>query len=69
LLLGMGVQSLSMTVSSLLRLKWMIRSISRGRAQELLAEALEMESPLQVRALLNAALEQAGLGGLVRPGK
>lgn len=69
LLLGMGVDSLSMTVGSLPRVKWTIRSFSRAKAADLLARALEMEEPVGIRQLLNDALEQAGLGALVRPGR
>lgn len=69
LLLGMGVHSLSMGASSLLRVKWVIRSMSRSRARELLGDALNCEDAACVRRLLLGALEEVGLGGLVRPGK
>jgi phosphotransferase system enzyme I (PtsP) len=69
LLLGMGVHSLSMGASSLLRVKWVIRSVSRTRARELLSSALQCEDAEAVRRLLLQALEDVGLGGLVRPGK
>lgn len=69
LLLGMGIDSLSMSVSSLPRVKWVIRSISRERARELLAQALEMEDAGSIRELLNNALDELGLGGLIRAGK
>ncbi len=69
LLLGMGVHSLSMSAGSLLRVKWVIRSISRARAREVLSVALQCETAEAVRRLLVSALEDLGLGGLVRPGK
>ncbi|QYZ66757.1 MAG: phosphoenolpyruvate-protein phosphotransferase [Gammaproteobacteria bacterium (ex Lamellibrachia satsuma)] len=69
LLLGMGVENLSMSASSLLRVKWVIHSISRARARELLQAALRCEKAAEVRALLSNALEEIGLGGLVRAGK
>jgi phosphotransferase system enzyme I (PtsP) len=69
LLLGMGVHSLSMGASSLLRVKWVIRSMSRTRAREILSIALECEDAACIRRLLLQALEDVGLGGLVRPGK
>ncbi len=69
LLLGMGVQGLSMSVSSLLRVKWVIRSFTRDDARALLRQAWTMERPQDVRAMLNTALDEAGLGGLVRAGK
>ncbi|MDN3517010.1 phosphoenolpyruvate--protein phosphotransferase [Aquisalimonas lutea] len=69
LLLGLGVEGLSMSVSSLLRVKWVIRSFTRQQAAALLEEALTLENPADVRRRLNRALEEAGLGGLVRAGK
>lgn len=69
LLLGMGVDSLSMAAASLPRVKWVIRSFSRRRARNLLSKALEMEDANSIRNMLNGALEQAGLGALVRTGR
>ncbi|EXJ15476.1 phosphoenolpyruvate--protein phosphotransferase [Imhoffiella purpurea] len=69
LLLGMGVHSLSMGAGGLLRVKRVIRSISRARAREVLRVALECEDAGAVRRLLLDALEAVGLGALVRPGK
>jgi phosphotransferase system enzyme I (PtsP) len=69
LLVGMGVDSLSMSAGSLLRVKWVVRSISRARARQLLQAALRMEEAYQVKRFMAAALEDMGLGGLVRPGK
>ncbi|MEJ2453381.1 MAG: phosphoenolpyruvate--protein phosphotransferase [Candidatus Thiodiazotropha sp.] len=69
LLLGMGVDSLSMNAGSLLRVKWVIRSISSSRARELLQAALRCERASEVKALLVRALEDMGLGGLTRAGR
>lgn len=69
LLLGMGVHSLSMGAGSLLRVKKVIRSISRARAREVLKVALQCEDAGSVRRLLLDALETIGLGSLVRPGR
>ncbi|MCU7924245.1 MAG: phosphoenolpyruvate--protein phosphotransferase [Candidatus Thiodiazotropha sp. (ex Dulcina madagascariensis)] len=69
LLLGMGVDSLSMNGGSLLRVKWVIRSVSRGRARALLQAALRCERVSEVKALLGNALEDMGLGGLMRAGR
>jgi len=69
LLLGMGMDSLSVSVSAIPRVKWVIRSFSTDRAEALLAQCRLLESPDQIRSLLNNALVQAGLGGLVRAGK
>jgi phosphotransferase system enzyme I (PtsP) len=69
LLLGMGVHSLSMGAGSLLRVKGVVRSMSRSRARELLHIAVQCETGRAVRRLLIDALEEIGLGGLVRPGR
>lgn len=69
LLIGMGVDSLSMSAGSLLRVKWVVRSMSRARARQLLQAVLRMEEAYQVKRFMGAALEDMGLGGLVRPGK
>jgi phosphotransferase system enzyme I (PtsP) len=69
LLLGMGVDSLSMSAASLLRVKWVVRSFTQTRAQELLDEVWELEEGGAVRALVRASLEEAGLGGLVHAGR
>jgi phosphotransferase system enzyme I (PtsP) len=69
LLLGIGVDSLSMSASGLLRVKGVIRSMSRARARELLRTALQCETGNAVRQVMISALEDVGLGGLVRPGR
>ncbi len=69
LLLGMGVNSLSMSASSLQRIKWVIRSFSKRRAKSLLNKALEMEAAKDIRRYVGRALEKEGLGGLIRAGK
>ena len=69
LLLAMGMNSLSMSAASLLRVKWVIRSFSHSLARELLDEALKLEDAHRIREHLNEALTQQGLGGLVRAGK
>ncbi len=68
-LLGMGVDSLSMSVASLPRVKWVVRSVAHAEAQAVLTELLAMESPAAVRRRLEQALEAAGVGSLVRAGK
>jgi phosphotransferase system enzyme I (PtsP) len=67
-LLGLEVDSLSMSVSNLARVKWVVRSFSRSEAAGLLDQALALEEPRAIRELYNSALEQGGLGGLVRAG-
>jgi phosphotransferase system enzyme I (PtsP) len=65
LLLGMGVDSLSASTVSVPRVKWAIRSFSRGEARELARQALELDTARQIRRLLNDALRRAGLGEIV----
>lgn len=69
LLVGMGIDSLSMSASGLNRVKWVIRNLSRTRAKQYLDEVLEMEDAPQIREYLNKKLEAAGMGGLVRAGR
>jgi len=69
LLLGLGVESFSMSAASLLRVKWVLRTLPLARMRELLAQAMQMECAREVRELLNKALSEAGLGGLVRSGR
>jgi phosphotransferase system enzyme I (PtsP) len=69
LMLGLGVDSLSMSAGSLLRVKWVLRSFSQVRARQLLAIALQKENAEQVRQFLERVLDNMGLGGLLRPGK
>ena len=66
-LLGMGVDSLSMSSPRLPRIKKVIRTIPRRKAEELLGRALAMPTAGAVRSLLKEALEEAGLGLLLSP--
>ena len=69
LLVGMGIDSLSMSASSLNRVKWVIRSFSFENASAYLDEISNMEDAVSIRNYLNNVLEKAGLGGLVRAGR
>ena len=60
-LLGMGVDDLSMSPASFGRVKLVIRAFTSKRARALADEALEQEDERQVRGLLNDALEGAGI--------
>ncbi|MCW9023882.1 MAG: phosphoenolpyruvate--protein phosphotransferase [Gammaproteobacteria bacterium] len=68
-LVAMGIDSLSMSVASLPKVKWVIRNLTRERANEILSEVLIMEDAHSIRAHLSEQLEQAGMGGLIRAGK
>lgn len=69
LLIAMGFDTLSMNSSSLPRVKWVIRNFSIANARKILAEVLEFEHPAQIRFHLQKALEEEGLGSLIRAGK
>ena len=68
LMMGLGVDSLSMSAGSLMKVKWVVRSISVSRARQLAQAALRMEDAPQVRRFMEGALDDIGLGGLFRPG-
>ncbi len=69
LLLAMGFDSLSMNSASLPRVKWIVRSFSMTKARKILADVLTLEHPSDIRLHLQKALENEGLGGLIRAGK
>ena len=50
-------------------LKRVVRSFSTSRARQLLRTALRFEDAGSVRQLMENALDDVGLGGLLRPGK
>lgn len=64
LLLGMGIDALSMAPPSIPRVKQALRTFTRQRAQELLAAAVGAEGPDEVHQILNAAFHEVGLGAL-----
>lgn len=68
-LIGMGVDSLSVSPAAIGRVKRIIRSIPRSQAQELTAELLTRMDPDSVRAAITRTLTESGLGGLVRAGR
>jgi phosphotransferase system enzyme I (PtsP) len=69
LLLGMGVESLSMSVSDLPRVKQAIRAFDIQTARELVSHVLHLEEATEVRQSVSEALDRAGIGGLVRAGR
>lgn len=66
LLLAMGFDSISMNATSVPKMKYVIRSIMMEKAKTLLEEVLQMSSSTQIRAHLEAALVEAGIGNLIR---
>jgi phosphotransferase system, enzyme I, PtsP len=69
LLVALGFDSLSMNARSLLRIKWVISRFTMARAKELLAEVMKMDDAREVSVHMEMALDEAGLGGLIRAGK
>jgi phosphotransferase system enzyme I (PtsP) len=69
ILLGLGFDMLSMNAHSIPRVKWIIRNFTLSKAKELVKEVMGMHHARDIRAHLERALENAGLGGLVRAGK
>jgi len=69
LLMSMGVDSLSMNLGSLLKIKWLVRSIRYDAARTLLAEVMTFDSAAAIRDRANAFLDTHGLSGLLRVGK
>jgi len=69
LLVASGIDALSMSASDIPRVKWVVRNIGWEHSQTLLAQALALDDPAAIRQMMNLALDQAGLGGLVRAGK
>jgi len=69
ILIALGFDSLSMNACSLLRIKWVVNNICYTKAKKLLEEVLIMDNPSIIRLRLEQALDEAGLGGLIRAGK
>lgn len=69
LLLAMGFDTLSMNSVSLPRIKWVIRNFSLTMAKELLSKVLMMDDANEIRATMELAIEEIGLGSLIRAGE
>lgn len=67
-LIGLGIESLSMSTGSLLRAKKVIRSFSRDELIEFAAEAKNMSDAQDIRDFYIEKLDGRGLGGLIRAG-
>lgn len=65
LLVGMGLDSLSMSTSSLLRVKWVLRHFTKTRCRQILDDALKIEDAEGIRDYMNNILEVAGMGVLL----
>jgi phosphotransferase system enzyme I (PtsP) len=67
-LLGMNIDWLSVSTADVARIKWLVRSFTRTRLQALTAEALTLDNAMDIRLLMQNAMDEVGLGGLARPG-
>ena len=67
LLMAMGYDTLSMSASSLLKIKSVLRQISYERSKELLSEIWGMDNAAVVLSHLDFFLEKEGLGNFIRP--
>lgn len=67
-LMGMGIESLSMSAGSLLRAKKVIRSFSHSDLENYFIEARNMTDAQDVRDFYIEHLDAMGLGGLIRAG-
>ncbi len=68
-LMGMGVQSLSMSAGSLPKVKKVIRSFTSEESQDIVSAVLPLDDGVAVREKLVDEIEKAGLGGLIRAGR
>jgi phosphotransferase system enzyme I (PtsP) len=67
LLMGMGFDVLSMNSTNLPKVKWVLRSFSRARAEQLATEALGMASAEAIIEFMHGVLVAEGLGRAIRP--
>ena len=69
LLLGMGLEVLSMSSFNLPKIKFLIRNLKLSEAQQWLKEALLLDHEQKIRDLLTAALKERELGYLLSFGE
>lgn len=67
LLMAMGYETLSMSATSLLRVKWVLRKISMEDARKLLDQVWTMDNAAVIKSHVDLMLDRAGLGHFVRP--
>ncbi|OZG72521.1 PTS sugar transporter [Hahella sp. CCB-MM4] len=68
LLLGMGVEMLSLSAYNLPKTKLVIRTMTHERAAELWTKVKRKSDEHRIRRLLESELDRVGLGGLIRAG-
>ncbi|MBL4607174.1 MAG: phosphoenolpyruvate--protein phosphotransferase, partial [Pseudomonadales bacterium] len=69
LLSAMGYDSLSMSASSLLKVKWALRQLNYAQTKEWLEHVLTLDNAAMVQSYMGMKLDEEGLGGLIRAGK
>ena len=67
LLSAMGYDVLSMNATHLLKVKWVIRSISQLDANKMLSAVLAMDNAQDVTCFMREQLIAAGLGRVIGP--
>ena len=67
LLMAMGFDGLSMNATNLPKVKWLLRQLSMGKAKELLAQVMSIDSPQVTHSTLQLALRNLGLGRMINP--
>ncbi|MFP6848456.1 MAG: phosphoenolpyruvate--protein phosphotransferase [Pseudomonas sp.] len=67
LLMAMGFDGLSMNATNLPKVKWLLRQISMGKAQELLSQVMTIDNPQVIHSTLQLALRNLGLGRMINP--
>jgi phosphotransferase system enzyme I (PtsI)/phosphotransferase system enzyme I (PtsP) len=66
LLVGMGIETLSMSATKLPRIKYLIRTLPRRRAEAVLEQCLTLDNVQDIRALLHSTLHSLHLSELVK---
>jgi len=69
LIMGMGFDSISVSMASLPSVKWVLTQFSKKEAAALVEQAFAIGEPSGIRALMSDALINAGLGAVIRAGK
>ena len=65
LCIAMGYDILSMSSPNLLKVKWVVRNISRMKAMRLLVKVLKMETADEIHEFMQRSLIEAGLGRVI----
>jgi len=68
-ILGMGIDSLSMSVGSLLRAKKVIKTVTMSEMATLFNQVIKMADAEDIREFYTDYLNEKGLGGLIHAGK